>query len=304
MKPLVGHLETQKNLNALLESGNMPHALILSGAKGIGKRLIAEQFGRRLLCGPEEGAMFAPEGLSCNESHELYPQIEASACPDFLMVELEEKKKSISVEQIRTTLSKLSLSSDGKRIVIIDDADTMNKNAANALLKTLEEPGEGVHIVLIVHNISKILPTIISRCRHFRVSTLKENEVEEILKTELPELSAIQIDELVEISKGSVGDAMRLMENGTLVFELIDGFFKNPSKLNAIQLAEQLQVKKLAPLGVELLLSRIALKAKDDTENAYKWASLYSKINKKRSDMDIFNLSPQLVLETALMDVI
>ena len=111
MKPLVGHLETQKNLNALLESGNMPHALILSGAKGIGKRLIAEQFGRRLLCGPEEGAMFAPEGLSCNESHELYPQIEASACPDFLMVELEEKKKSISVEQIRTTLSKLSLSS-------------------------------------------------------------------------------------------------------------------------------------------------------------------------------------------------
>ncbi|PPR19385.1 MAG: hypothetical protein CFH43_00211 [Proteobacteria bacterium] len=79
MKPLVGHLETQKNLNALLESGNMPHALILSGAKGIGKRLIAEQFGRRLLCGPEEGAMFAPEGLSCNESHELYPQIEASA---------------------------------------------------------------------------------------------------------------------------------------------------------------------------------------------------------------------------------
>ena len=304
MKPLVGHLETQKNLNALLESGNMPHALILSGAKGIGKRLIAEQFGRRLLCGPEEGAMFAPEGLSCNESHELYPQIEAGACPDFLMVELEEKKKSISVEQIRTTLSKLSLSSDGKRIVIIDDADTMNKNAANALLKTLEEPGEGVHIVLIVHNISKILPTIISRCRHFRVSTLKENEVEEILKTELPDLSAIQIDELVEISKGSVGDAMRLMENGTLVFELIDGFFKNPSKLNAIQLAEQLQVKKLAPLGIELLLSRIALKAKNDTENAYNWASLYSKINKKRSDMDIFNLSPQLVLETSLMDVI
>jgi DNA polymerase-3 subunit delta' len=304
MKNLVGHLELQKNLKALLESGHMPHALIFSGAKGVGKRLLAGHFGCRLLCGPEEGSMFAPDGLTFNKAHELYPQIEAGACPDYLIIQPEEGKKSISVEQVRNTLSKLSMSSDGKRVVIIDDADTMNANSANALLKTLEEPGQGVHLILIVHNISKMLPTIVSRCRHFRASTLKESEVETILKQELPKLSLVQIDELVEISKGSVGDAMRLMENGTLVMDLIDGFFKAPSKLNAITLAEQLQVKKLAPLGLELLLSRISLKAKNEDEKAYEWAELYSKINKKRSDMDIFNLSPQLVLETSLMDVI
>lgn len=304
MKKLVGHLGLQNELNTLLESGNIPHAFIFSGAKGIGKRLLAEHFSCRLLCGAEEGSMFASEGLSFNKEHILYPQIEAGACPDHLLVELDDDKKSISVEQIRNTLSKLSLSSDGKRVVIIDDADTMNSSSANALLKTLEEPGKGIHLILIVHNVSKLLPTIVSRCRNFRVNTLKENDVENILKRELPKLSSVQIDELVEISKGSAGDAMRLMEHGTLVMDLIDGFFKNPSPLNAINLAEQLQMKKLAPLGIEVLLSRISLKAKNEQDKAYELSELYSKINKKRSDMEIFNLSPQLVLETSLMDVI
>lgn len=304
MKDIIGQTNIQESLNRLFESGNVPHAILLSGPKGIGKRLIAEHFGCRLLCGPELGSMFAPEGLSFNKTHELFPQIEAGACPDFLVVEPEDGKNNIAVEQVRQTLSKLSLSSDGKRVVIIDNADTMNKNAANALLKTLEEPGDGVHIVLIVHNVSKMLPTIISRCRHFRVPTLKGADIESILQKELPNLSAIQIDELVELAKGSAGDAMRLMENGTDVLDLIDGFFNHPTKLNALSLAEQLQAKKLAPLGLELLLSRISLKAKNDIDNAHKWADLYAKINEKRSNMEIFNLSPQLVLETSLMDAI
>ncbi len=304
MKSLIGHKILQDDLQQLFKSGNMPHALLLSGRKGIGKSLLAKHFACRVICGADESSMFEAEGLSFNQNHHLYPQIEAGACPDLLEVNIADDKKAITVGQIRQMLTKLSLSSDGKRVVIVNDADTMNNAAANALLKTLEEPGQGVHIVLVVHNVSRVLPTIISRCRHFKVGPLTDDQVDQALQNELPSLSAVQRDELVEIAKGSVGDAMRLMENGAEVLGMLDGFFKNPSQLEAINLAEKLQGKKLAPLGVELLLSHISIRAKNNPNDAVKWATLYQKVDKKRADMEIFNLSPQLVLETSLMDVI
>ena len=207
MKNLIGHESVQKQLNNLFETGRVPHAIMLHGAKGIGKRLIAEVFARRLLCGESKDLAANRELLTYDENHILYPQIEACSTPDYLLIEPEEGKKLIAVETVRKALKKLSLSSDGQRILIIDAVDQMNPNSANALLKTLEEPGQGVHIILIAHSLSRLLPTIVSRCRQFRVSNLSNDEVDTVLKVEIPEKSAVEIDILVELANGCPGEA-------------------------------------------------------------------------------------------------
>lgn len=303
MKRLIGHEDVQKQLNQLFETGRVPHAIMLHGAKGIGKRLIAETFARRLLCGASKDLLSGGDLLTFDENHELYPQIEAASTPDYLVVEPEEGKKEISVKIVREALKKLSLSSDGRRIIIVDAADEMNANSANALLKTLEEPSEGVHIILIAHSLAKLLPTIISRCRQFRVSSLKNNEVANVLKAEDSDKSAVEIDKLVELANGCPGEALRLGKNGEEILSMLDSYLQNSHTLAAINLTEKFQQKKVSPLALELLLKRIAMRAKS-AENAHEWAEIYQKIDNRRRDMGIYNLSPQLVLETCLMDII
>lgn len=304
MKKLIGHEDVQKQLNQLFISERVPHAIMLHGAKGIGKRLLAETFARRLLCGETKDLLGGGGLLSYDEEHELYPQIKAASTPDYIIIEPEEGKKEISVKIVRESLKKLSLSSDGRRVIIIDAADEMNANSANALLKTLEEPGEGVHIILIAHSLSKLLPTIISRCRQFRVSNLKNNEVAGVLKVECTDKTAIEIDKLVELSNGCPGEALRLGKDGEEILNMLDNYLQNTSPLAAINLSEKLQQKKVAPLAIELLLKRISMRSKSADNKAFKWADIYQKIDNKRRDMGIYNLSPQLVLETCLMDVI
>ena len=304
MKKLIGHKNTQKKILALFKAKRLPHAIMLNGAKGIGKRLLAELFARRLLCGENKGLLGDDGLLSYDKNHILYPQIEAASTPDYLVIEPEEGKKSIAVETVRKTLKKLSLSSDGKRIIIIDAVDEMNPNSANALLKTLEEPGEGVHIILIAHSLANVLPTIISRCRQFRMNNLKSDEVLTVLKEELGNKSAIEMDVLVELAAGRPGEALRLGKDGEEVLSLLDAYLENKSTLAAIQLSEKMQIKRLAPMALELLLSRLALKAKSNPSKAYHFAEIYRKVDAKRLDMSIYNTSPQLVLETSLMDVI
>tara|TARA_R110000868_G_scaffold189695_1_gene432914 strand:+ start:98179 stop:99105 length:927 start_codon:yes stop_codon:yes gene_type:complete len=304
MKKLIGHLDVQKQLNQLFETGRVPHAIMLHGAKGIGKRLIAEAFARRLLCGPSNDLLGGGDLLTFDEGHELFPQIEAASTPDYLLIEPEEGKKEISVKIVREKLKNLSLSSDGKRIVIIDAADQMNSNSANALLKTLEEPGEGVHIILIAHSLSNILPTIVSRCRQFRVSNLTNTQVAEVLKTADDKKTPVEIDILVELAAGCPGEALRLGKDGEDILKMIDTYLSRASTLEAINLSEKFQQKKVSPLALELLLKRIAMRAKSNPQNAHKWAQIYQNLDDKRRNMEIYNLSPQLVLETCLMDVI
>lgn len=304
---IVGHKATQKSLCELFESGRMPHALLFHGPQGIGKRLVAEVFARRLLCGAEPQAN--TEELSFNEEHLVFPQIEANSCPDFHILEPLEGKKSISVDQVRSMLKKLALSSDGERVVIIDAAEQMGTSAANALLKTLEEPGQGVHLVLVCHNLSKLLPTIVSRCRQFRFSPLEQSQVQDILADLYEDKNASEIGELTKLCNGCPGDAERLTGDGQIVLEGLENFFKKmptASTLPALELADKLQRKKLAPMGVELLLRKLALFAREKNKGGIegkKWAETYIKIQEKNLDMQELNLTPQLVLEAALADV-
>lgn len=153
------------------------HALLLHGRAGIGKYDFAREFSQALLCTHQNDLGYACGVCSsCNwfkeESHPdfrlLSPEQESETDEEVTSIKKTKKKTQISVAQIRDLSDFLSLSShrsDGLRIVLIHPAEALNLASANALLKMLEEPAEGVIFILVAHQLQRLLPTIISRCQ-------------------------------------------------------------------------------------------------------------------------------------------
>ena len=145
----------------------LPHAILLSGAAETGAMHFADRFSRALLC-----QAVAADGTHCNHCH-MCRLVETKAHPSLLWVEPEKENSAIKVNQIRDVtefINQTALEGD-YRIVIIHPADSMNANAANALLKTLEEPPKGALLILISEQPSRLPATILSRCQKivFRV---------------------------------------------------------------------------------------------------------------------------------------
>jgi DNA polymerase-3 subunit delta' len=160
-----------------LDGKRRAHALLLHGRAGIGKYDFAHQFSQALLClHPDKHGYPCGVCSSCNwfkeESHPdfrlISPEQEPEAEEDAVTVKKTKKKTQISVAQIRVLSDFLNMSShrsDGNRIVLIHPAEALNQASANALLKMLEEPTEGVIFILVTHQLQRLLPTIISRCQ-------------------------------------------------------------------------------------------------------------------------------------------
>src|SRR5690625_1868383 len=160
------HADVWERLQSRLQDGSMPHALLMTGLPGLGKRTLAFELAAAMLCTAPTSAGFSCEAcLSCR----LLAQ---SAHPDFFTVELEEGRRQIVIDQIRALSERLTLSSQygSYRIGLIDPADQMNSAAANALLKTLEEPPEGVILMLTAARPSRLPATIRSRCQQVQLT--------------------------------------------------------------------------------------------------------------------------------------
>lgn len=157
-----------------LESGNIPHGLLFFGEEGIGKEKAAAAFVSALFCRSIGG------GGGCGTCHDCRLLLSGSH-PNFLSVSPE--SQNILIGDIRRLQEELSLKafSDRPRAVVIAPADRMTIQAANALLKTLEEPPPGTHLLLVAHRISRLPPTIVSRCQKISFSPLPAADVEEIL---------------------------------------------------------------------------------------------------------------------------
>jgi len=148
-----------------LAQGRMPHALLLTGLTGLGKGALADAVARQLLC---EAATL--EAGPCGRCAAC-AQINAGSHPDYIKVQLEEDASVIKVDQIRWLAEKLSFSSHqgGYKVAVLDPADKMNINAANSLLKTLEEPSDNTVLVLVCERASQLPPTVRSRCQQLKV---------------------------------------------------------------------------------------------------------------------------------------
>lgn len=161
--PYPWQLDVWQHFYELQLSGRLPHAILLNGERGTGKQNLAFGLAKKMLC-RGEGEFACGVCKSC----QLFL---AGSHPDFVNVGLEEKAKQIKVDQIRSIVDFVGKTSqmNGMKIVLIEPAETMNVNAANALLKCLEEPADKTLLILVSHAINRLLPTIRSRCQNINM---------------------------------------------------------------------------------------------------------------------------------------
>ena len=158
--PLPWQASQWQRLGAQWTAGRCPHALLVSGQPGLGKRRFADAFAALLLCDQPR------HGLACGECRGCQLRI-AGSHPDFIRVVPEKEHGPLKVEQVRELGEFVGRTSarEGARVVWLAPAESMNINAANALLKNLEEPSGSVIFLLITDNPSGLLPTLRSRCQ-------------------------------------------------------------------------------------------------------------------------------------------
>jgi DNA polymerase-3 subunit delta' len=172
-----GHQRPVRVLRRVLASGRLPHAQLFWGPDGVGKERVARAFARVLLCA-DTGALERGEGCgrcpACLRS-------DGGSHPDLHLVAAQ--KASIPVDEVRRLQETLAYQAfeRGRKVAIIRDAFRLTREAANALLKTLEEPPAGVYIVLLAHHRDQLLPTLVSRCQALRFDPLPEAEVRRLL---------------------------------------------------------------------------------------------------------------------------
>ncbi len=231
----LGHEQQEKLFLELFEKNTIPHAMIFSGSQGIGKSTMAFRLARFLLkhgrIDNNQDSLFGGEvlehdisSLDVAPNDPVFSQIASGGHADLLYIhrhydstkgKFDAALKVDSLRKIEPFLRKTS-SQGGWRIVIIDDADTMNRNAQNAILKILEEPPSNVLIILIAHRAGMLIPTIRSRSRNIEFSKLSHENMNELLTKQGHSLSFSELETIAALSEGSIGQALRFAEGGGL----------------------------------------------------------------------------------------
>lgn len=217
---LHGHQAAQAAFLSAFNGGRLHHGWLISGPRGVGKATLAWRLARFLLATPEDGGMFAPpppDTLDIPEAHPVATRLRALSEPRLFLLRRGPNDKGnalsqdIRVNEVRELARFLNLSAPdgGRRAVIIDAADEMNPNAANAILKMLEEPPARVTFLLVAHQPARLLPTIRSRCRSLPLHPLSPQDLAAALAQ-----AGVEVEDpraTAELAGGSVGTALRLV---------------------------------------------------------------------------------------------
>ncbi|MGP1394272.1 MAG: DNA polymerase III subunit delta' [Inquilinaceae bacterium] len=241
---LIGHEVAEGTLRDAAVSGRLAHAWMIAGPPGIGKATLAFRFARFMLSGgAEQGTgLFGGDGdgppgtLELAPDHPVFRRTAAGGHADLLTVErpMDDARKTRSAEipvaEVRRVVPFLRLTpgEGGWRVVVIDEAERMNRNAANALLKILEEPPPRALLLLVTNAPGRLLPTIRSRCRRLVLDPLSEDAVQGFLRRAAPDLSDTDLVSLARLADGSPGRALALLEEEGLdlfrtLIDLIEG---------------------------------------------------------------------------------
>ncbi|MBE6112059.1 MAG: DNA polymerase III subunit delta' [Peptococcaceae bacterium] len=194
-------------LQCAIQNRHIAHAYLFAGPEGVGKKQTALALAQYLNCAAPDLNTFT----SCGNCPSCIQSVSGSQ-PDILM--LEPDGASIKIEQIRTLLSKVSLRSyeNAYKVIIINDAHLMTEQAANCLLKTLEEPTDNTVFILITAQVQNLPVTIFSRCQQISFHLLSPSVIQDILQKLHPERQS-QIGLVTALAKGSVSTAENLLAN-------------------------------------------------------------------------------------------
>lgn len=237
----LGNVAVVENLRASVAAGRLPHSLVIAGARGSGKYTLALMLTMALECevqprGPagdgRELAGFCGRCRNCTriaESADLEARVEEAVAareemrdtdkrdtrvlvqthPDVLVVPPDPPQLMIKLGQIRTVIQRAQyLPTEAPAKVFVITASSFMKEAANSLLKLLEEPPTHVHLILLTENPGELLPTIRSRCAFARLGALSPEEIAELLQTRRPEWSRTDRELIGRLSDGAAGRAL------------------------------------------------------------------------------------------------
>lgn len=303
------------------QQGRLPHALILSAVDGLGVNALVSQISQLLLCKTPENNRACQQCTSC----QLF---QAGTHPDLYYLSVEEKKTQISVEQVRALIAKLTEKAhqSGYRIAIVEPAHLMNKASANALLKTLEEPGDDTLLVLVTERLNALPATIRSRCRIMNISAPTEAEALDYVQEHHPDNT--KTDRIaVRIAQNRPLQALEILNSGILqerqdFFAYLQGIrtqslepttlyknFKDKAKLMTFcdwLLDLQLDLEKYeAGVPVAELLNNdqqqlIHALERLSTEQRMQWHKAL--IEAKRLLLSSSNINPKLLLDNMLLN--
>jgi len=261
---LFGHREAETALLAAYRSGRIPHAWLIGGAPGIGKATLAYRMARFVLThrDPQAASVQRAETLAVDPNNHVARQITAGAHGGLLVLERSLNDRGvmrtvITVDETRETISFFGSTAavDGWRVCIVDTVDELNPNAANALLKILEEPPQQSLFLLASHAPSRVLPTILSRCRKLLLRPLAEADVigAAVAATDIAADDPALV-EAAQAAEGSVARALTLLGGDALKLQQ-----KTAALLASLP---QVDPRELHALGDALGLSdRVALAA-------------------------------------------
>jgi DNA polymerase-3 subunit delta' len=217
----------------------LAHALLLVGVDGIGKARFAKAFATTVLCAEPNDS-----GICCGVCHSC-SMIKAGLHPDLVMIEPEEEGKKIGVDAIRDLIKQVNETTlkGGFRVVIIHPASAMNMNAANALLKTLEEPAPNTLIILISNQSLRLPATILSRCQKVVFARPSHAEALQWLQQHMPD-DKVDPALLLTLADGAPMKALAWLDNDMLAARnaLYQGFDAiTQGKMNPLQMASTWQ---------------------------------------------------------------
>ena len=169
-KNLYEHNDEFTNLVNLHSKNKLPNQILLSGERGIGKCTLAYHFINYVLS-LDENYSYDLNNFEINNENKSYKLTQNKTNPNLNLIDVNDDKKNIDINQIRDLISNLNKSSFNSkpRFVLIDNIDLLNINSINALLKILEEPNDNI-IFILINNNKKVLPTLKSRCLNFKIS--------------------------------------------------------------------------------------------------------------------------------------
>ncbi len=316
---LLGHHAAEHAILDAIAQGRMHHAWLITGPEGIGKATLAFRFARRLLAGKTRD----PDTLVLDPAHPVFRRVTAGGHADMLTIQraIDEKtkrlKRDIATEDVRGINGFMSLTpaEGGWRVAVVDGAEDLNQNSANALLKILEEPPSRAVLLLVCSAPGRLLPTIRSRCRHLRLSPLADADMRDLLSRYIPDVAEDDRDRLTTLAEGSVGRALAMADvGGIAIAALADSLLGSLPDVPASRGHEIADALGRNDAGFELFMNHLiagiaamirdSVRGRADPEQARlaairpleAWASLWQSLPALRDDTERYALDKRQAL--------